>query len=104
MGRWEFSTTPLGVLSLQTNTKTGKSKGVSKSGQKVAARVWCPRRRRQMHLGSFDTDDEAAAAIAHAEMLGPEKLPTPKPRKPRARKAGTHAAIPYIPTPPALFD
>ena len=93
MGRWEFSTTPLGVLSLQTNTKTGKSKGVSKSGQKVAARVWRPRRKRQMHLGSFDTDDEAAAAVAHAEMTGPENLPTPKPRKPRARKAGTHAAM-----------
>ena len=91
MGRWQFSTTPLGVLLLQTNTKTGKSKGVQKSGQKVAARVWCPRRKRQMYLGSFDTDGEAAAAIANAEKTGPEKLPTPKPRKTRKREAGTRA-------------
>ena len=99
MGRWEFSTTPFGVLALQTNTKTGKSKGVQKSGQKVAARVWCPRRKRQMHLGSFDTDGEAAAAIANAEKTGPENLPTPKPRKPRTSKAGTpamcHARLPF---------
>ena len=97
MGRWEFSTTALGVLELQTNTKTGKLKGVSKPGKKVSARVWCPRRRRQMHLGQFNSSEEAAAAVAHAEAMGPENLPTPKPRKPRCRKEGMRLSLAHTP-------
>jgi hypothetical protein len=92
MGRWAVTTTPMGALQLQTNTRTGKSKGVSKSGDKRTARVWCPRRQKQMHVGTFNSTPEAAAAIASAELLGPENLPTPAARKPRTKKSGAHFA------------
>ena len=92
MGRWAVTTTPMGALQLQTNTKTGRSKGVSKSGDKRTARVWCPRRQKQMHVGTFNATPEAAAAVASAEHLGPENLPTPAGRKPRAKKSGARFA------------
>ena len=92
MGRWAVTTTPMGALQLQTNTKTGRSKGVSKSGDKRTARVWCPRRKTQMHVGTFNSTPEAAAAIASAELLGPENLPTPAARKPRTKQSGAHFA------------
>ena len=64
---------------------------MSKSGDKRTARVWCPRRQKQMHVGTFNTTPEAAAAVASAEHLGPENLPTPAGRK-RARKNQVRAS------------
>ena len=103
MGRWNFSTEQFGVLSLQTHEKTGKGKGVSKSGTKKQARIWCPRRRRTLCLGSFNSSPEAQVAVAQARTLGPENLPTPAPgRKPRTIKAGTPCAPAPAPPRPSL--
>jgi hypothetical protein len=44
------------------------------------------------HVGTFNSTPEAAAAIASAELLGPENLPTPAARKPRTKKSGAHFA------------
>ena len=95
MPRWQHSTTPLGVLGLEINSKTGRPVGVGKSGNKRSARVWCERRQKQLHLGNFDDTPQAAVAIASAKVHGVENLPTPKERKTRRdRKSGMRAAMP----------
>ena len=39
MGRWDYTTESLGVLELKNNSKTGKAKGVTKSGKKKIVRA-----------------------------------------------------------------
>ena len=93
MGRWTHATTQFGVLNLTINEKTGRPVGVSKSGGKRSARVWCPRRQKQMHLGNYPNTPQAAIAIASAQAQGVENLPTPKERKTRRdKKSGVRAA------------
>ena len=95
MGRWDFSTTQLGVLTLKTNKRTGKPLGVSKSGKKRAARVWCLRRQKQIHLGTFPDTPQAAVAIATAVAQGVGHVRTPKARKTRSdKKKGKRVARP----------
>ena len=97
MGRWDYTAEPLGVLQLKTNSKTGKAKGVTKSGQKKIVRAWCHRRQRTMYVGTFPDTPQAQAALASAEDYGVGNIPTPKARKARTKKTGTHVAIPHSP-------
>lgn len=85
MGRnVELKASPLGSLAAQRNTKTGRFKGVIKSGKnKRQARAWCSRRCKYIPLGTFPTSPEAAVAVATAEAQGIENVPTPKARKQR---------------------
>ena len=95
MGRWKHSTTQFGVLGLEINTRTGRPVGVSKSGEMRSARVWCERRRKQMHLGQFPDTPAAAIAIAGAKVCGVGNIPTPKERKTRSdKKSGMRVAMP----------
>ena len=95
MGRWKHSTTLLGVLGLEINTKTGRPVGVSKSGNKRSARVWCERRQKQLHLGNFPDTPQAAVAIASAKVHGLEHIVTPKERKTRSdKKSRMQVAMP----------
>ena len=97
MGRWDYTTESLGVLELKNNSKTGKAKGVTKSGQKKIVRAWCHRRQRTMYVGTFPDTPQAQAALASAEDYGVGNIPTPKARKARTKKTGTHVAIPHSP-------
>ena len=101
MGRWKHSKAPFGVLGLDINTKTGRPVGVGKSGQKRSARVWCARRQKQLHLGSFDDTPQAAIAIASAKVYGVENMPTPKERKTRSDKKKSGMRVAY-PSPPSV--
>lgn len=101
MGRWNHATTPFGVLNLTINEKTGRPVGVSKSGGKRLAQVWCPRRQKQMHLGNFPDTPQAAVAIASAQAQGVENLPTCRSRARLARTKSQMCEPPQAPTPPS---
>ena len=92
---WQHSTTQLGVLGLKINSRSGLPLGVSISGQKWSAWVWCDRRLMQLRLALFPDAPSAAAAIACAVVY---ILPTPNERKPRRDiKSGMQAAMPQPP-------
>ena len=88
----------VGNLDVQRNSNTGKFKGVITSGKgKRQARVWCTRRKKSIPLGTFPNSPEAAVAVAAAELLGVENVPTPQPRQ---RTGGARRGRALHPTSP----
>ena len=89
MPRHDYVASPGGTL---RNKKTGQCKGVTKSGSKYRAKVWCTEQGKYKNLGSFDDEREAAAAAAAAEAGGTQYLPSPRPYV-RRKNALTHGAL-----------
>ena len=89
MPRHDYAATPGGTL---RNKLTGQCKGVSKSGSKYRAKVWCTEQGKYKHVGTFDDEREAAAAAAAAEAGGTRYLPSPRPYVKR-KFSLTHGAM-----------
>ena len=75
MPRHDYAASPGGTM---RNKKTGQCKGVTKSGSKYRAKVWCTEQGKYKNLGSFDSEHEAAASVASAEASGTQYLPSPR--------------------------
>ena len=75
MPRHDYASSPGGTL---RNKLTGQCKGVTKSGSKYRAKVWCTEQGKYKNLGSFDSEHEAAASVASAEASGTQYLPSPR--------------------------
>jgi hypothetical protein len=82
----------MGVLQLQTNKDGQEQRRVQVGRQENGAGVVPAPPEVDARRHTFNTTPEAAAAVASAEHLGPENLPTPAGRKPRAKKSGARFA------------
>ena len=86
------TTTPPSPGGTLRNKKTGQCKGVTKSGSKYRAKVWCTEQGKYKNVGTFDDEREAAAAVAAAEAGGTGNLPSPRPYVKR-KFSLTHGAM-----------
>ena len=94
MPRHDYASSPGGTL---RNKLTGQCKGVTKSGSKYRAKVWCTELGKYKNLGTFDEEHNAAAAVAAAEARGTQYLPSPR-QYVRRNNTLTYGALPLART------
>ena len=93
MPRHDYVASPGGTM---RNKMTGHCKGVTKSGSKYRAKVWCAEKGQYKNLGTFANESAAAVAVAAAEAAGTQCLPSP--RLYRRRNRSTAGALQHART------